>query len=340
MLGSKAICSPHSAPFTQAEESYARQLFKVCGGALWEEIAAAGQDAESNAPSTSTTLAIGNTSTPVFPHDRFCLIKDIQLNIFADLVCQVVKIWDDNGIVMLYVTDYTANEHLFDYSKTPGDTGDAGRDGDAYGYAGGSKNSLPKDWKGPLGKRTLTVNLFAPHAQYALEHVKLLSFVSLQNVQIKANRKIAAQLEGAVRTDSRYPEKVLIELIRGSDSERVRQLKERKMEYLRDKPGHVLAGESGTLGGPKRKAESQANPSKNAEKKQKQREKREKELQRRQQEEETKNRESTSSSAPAVKRYLINTNSKQIASPLRLQSLRTTQYSQSVSPRNTNDGDI
>lgn len=158
------------------------------------------------------------------------LIKDIKEFVFSDLVGQVVKIFPTGGEKLeFYITDYTANNHLFNYEHSGEDSVYMGRDGDEFGYA--LSRGFDRSWPGPYGKMTLLVILWSPHSFYAQNHVKEGDNIFLRNVKIKFNREGGTRLEGWLHTNKYNPDRVDISVIKNEEDERVRALLERKRAY-------------------------------------------------------------------------------------------------------------
>ncbi|KAL8768783.1 MAG: hypothetical protein Q9209_005072 [Squamulea sp. 1 TL-2023] len=197
---------------------------------------------------TQTMVGTPSTSTVapscVGSRDKFALIKDVQIDSFYDLVGQVVKIYPSNGIVELYITDYTSNPLLFNYP---------------WGHDDEKDSTLPK-WKGPLGKNTLTVSLFTPHSYYAQSNVEIDQFVFLRNTRIKYSKD--GKLEGSLHTDKISPNRVGITIIDDKNDDRVKDLLRRKLEYgkqwSKNKDAYISLHE-----GQKRKQEEEPKQSKN-----------------------------------------------------------------------------
>jgi hypothetical protein len=130
-------------------------------------------------------------------------LKDVQNGKFHDLVGEVVKIWDSNHVIDMYISDYTFNPLLYDY-KDNGNVADDGRDGDPYGYTDSMKPK--RNWRGPWGKHTICVALFDPHAAYVRREVKEGDFVRVHNARcfVKDNSPLQARLH----EDRRHPDQV------------------------------------------------------------------------------------------------------------------------------------
>ncbi|KAL8916755.1 MAG: hypothetical protein Q9172_006148 [Xanthocarpia lactea] len=162
------------------------------------------------APSTA-----GTPSSFLGRREKFALVKDLQINMFYDLVGQVVKIYPSNGVVELYITDYTSNNLLFSYK---------------WGHGDDESSALPK-WRGPLGQNTLTVSLFPPHSYYAQSNVEEDQYVFLRNTRIKYSNNL--KMEGSLHTDRVNPDRVDITIIKDMNDNRVKDLLRRKLEYTK-----------------------------------------------------------------------------------------------------------
>ncbi|KMQ41843.1 hypothetical protein A7C99_4260 [Trichophyton rubrum] len=160
------------------------------------------------------------------PSRKFCLLKDAKFSKFVDITGEVVKTFreaDDRFI--LYVTDYTSNEYLFNYIQPSNDMDD---DDYPYQYI---KKDKDRQWPGPYGRMTIHITLFTPHAEYAREHVKEKDYVTLYNVRIKAD-KISGRMEGALHTDQKYPHKIQVHIISDTETDLYfMQLVKRKVQY-------------------------------------------------------------------------------------------------------------
>ena len=160
--------------------------------------------------------------------DKFSLIESIKSQTFYDLVGQVVKVFPTSyGDIDLYVTDYTSNSLLPQYSSPDESPNVEAHDqyGDEFGYTKREKQK----WPGPYGKMTLKIDLQPPHASYAQFQVKVNDFVSLKNVRIKNDRR--GNIEGNIFPDKFARDRVLVQKIATNKDERVRDIKLRKEQY-------------------------------------------------------------------------------------------------------------
>jgi len=91
-------------------------------------------------------------------------------------------------IVELYISDYTENANLHEH---------------VVGESG---------WAGPVGRRTLRVDLFPPHGPFTQLNVGVGTFVYLTNVRVKFSP--TGELEGSIFKDNKYPDKVCVSVQR------------------------------------------------------------------------------------------------------------------------------
>lgn len=194
--------------------------------------------------------------------DRFSLLAHVQDRMFADLIVQVVRQPFDLGDkVCLWASDWTENASFF--HKTDDSPGWADgmpvRDGDPYGYT--SKFKKPADpgeaegkWRGPLGKRSIQLTCWEPHAEFIRDQVEIGTWVHLRKVQIGYGHN-SSNLEGFLRGEKEYStfsDKVKVQVLDPqADSEkidsRLRDAIRRKRDHEKER-GHPK-------GGSKRKAE-------------------------------------------------------------------------------------
>lgn len=158
---------------------------------------------------------------------KFSLIRDITVDTFVDLVVQVVKTFYEGERFLLYVTDYTSNKALFNYSRNSDENG---RDDDEFNYTSRYK----RPWPGPIGRMTLQVTLWNPHSFFARQNVEVEDFVLLRNVHIKIGHNEVARLEGTIHTDKIYPSKIGVMMLNDdSGNDHLRDITKRKLEYLK-----------------------------------------------------------------------------------------------------------
>lgn len=194
--------------------------------------------------------------------DRFSLLADVQDHTFVDLIVQVVrKPYDLGDKVTMWVSDWTENASFFHRTDDSPDWTDGMpvRDGDPYGYT--SKVKKPTDpreadvkWRGPLGKRSIQLTCWEPHAEYVRDQVDIGSWVHLRKVQIAYGHN-STNLEGFLRGEqgySNFSDKIKVQTLdHQADSEKVdprlRDAIRRKRDYEK--------GRGQPKGGPKRKAD-------------------------------------------------------------------------------------
>ena len=156
---------------------------------------------------------------------RIRLIKDLEPDVFCELVVQVIKnrFWEYDGDKgTLWVTDYTSNESLPDVEKNDNTVG---TEGDRFAYISGKRS----DWPGPWGKRTLQVTLWEPHASYVRDKVKANDIVHLGFVRPKYSRQ--GDLEANVNTDRKFPDKLHIKHVPADYNTHAKELMKRRKEY-------------------------------------------------------------------------------------------------------------
>ncbi|KAI4172033.1 MAG: hypothetical protein LQ346_008664, partial [Caloplaca aetnensis] len=178
-------------------------------------------------PSSTAVTATTTGSPALGRRDKFTLVKDAKIDNFYDLVGQVVKVYPGNGVVELYMTDYTSNQELFNYEWGRDDPDAA--DGEDNSLLYGSAPSTKRKWPGPFGKYTLIVGLFPPHSYHAQNHIKEGQFVFLRNVRIKWSKDM--KMEGSLHTDRRNSDRVDVTVIYDHTDERVKDVLRRKIQY-------------------------------------------------------------------------------------------------------------
>ncbi|GAQ06172.1 hypothetical protein ALT_3493 [Aspergillus lentulus] len=245
------ICGPVPFEPSYSEKSYALSLIDKSSNFKSFRITSN----EKTAPPTQRSVNSRVSAPRPKANQRFSLIKDVEERTFVDLTGEVVKIFtNDSEKVALYLTDYTTNEGLHNYTI---DANNA-REGDQYAYLSRSK----RQWQGPAGRMTLQITLWEPHASFAREHLKEGSFVRLRNVHIKRSRIEGAPLEGAMHCDRQNPDEMNIRLIDAKNDERGRELLRRRKEYWESDPRKRKAEEMEETSS--RRSKSQKSQSKTA----------------------------------------------------------------------------
>lgn len=249
----KFIKDPKDVSPSEAEIHYALELYHQ--GPKSPSITSSATDSVSSAQqsnsSIGTSVSPPSSSRPVVSkatlrRDKFSLIKDLKADTYYDLTGQVVKMYPGNGIVEIYVSDYTSNQLLFDYKVGNG----TDRDNSLY----------DRKWPGPFGKHTMTVTLWPPHSDFAQNSVEENDLVSLRNVHIKWSK--GGKLEGVIHTDRMNTDRLGISVINDTQKEndaKVKDLLRRKLEYKRGLEKTVKNAEA-TARGQKRKAAGDGRP--------------------------------------------------------------------------------
>ncbi|KAH0342347.1 hypothetical protein KCU81_g5709, partial [Aureobasidium melanogenum] len=233
-LGEKDIPSlpqdPNPRP-SKAEQMYAITLRQLAPSV----VNTAGPSDAASIPTRPAADRAGGAPQNNF---KFRLITNVNYNDYCDLAVEVVKRFpNSNGSMELYVTDYTANDSLYDYpAPDDADADDDSRDGDYYGYIS-NVTGKRKTWPGPSGRRTLQVELLPPHAGYARDRVKEGDFVKLSNVRIKQSG--AGKMEGNLWPDRQFPDKILVHQLK--DVKQLKTLVDRREGYWREHNAQIEA---------------------------------------------------------------------------------------------------
>ncbi|GAB7357853.1 hypothetical protein MBLNU230_g0024t1 [Neophaeotheca triangularis] len=159
---------------------------------------------------------------------KFRTISELQDYKFSDLCVEIIDKYDVYGDVEIKVTDYTENKQLHYFEDPDGNLSDkAGKEGDEYGYSDAQRT---KRFRGPFGQLVLSVVLKNPHAAFVNSKVNVGDIVMLKNVKISVwgNNPV---MSGDIWYDTKFPDKVLVEILRPSYAPEVEALLERKRKY-------------------------------------------------------------------------------------------------------------
>src|ERR1700733_4495309 len=217
--------SPSAASPTRLETEYAVHLCNSRRGTF-------------ALPPPPTSLQVASIAkeagiVPTKRREKFSLIQDLSLPeqgtglVFADLLGEVRKSFENDFCVELSITDYTTNKALYNYAYG---CDEDGTEGDQFGYLMGKQ----KTWPGPWGKMTMNVRMWDAHANFARSHVKLGDFVFLRNVHVGTGKDGKHYMEGKLRGDPNDLDRVGVKVYRPRDAERDVRMKEllaRKRDY-------------------------------------------------------------------------------------------------------------
>ena len=204
--------------------------------------------ATSTSPSSSSKPL---SSKPLPRREKFSLLQDIKADTYYDLVGQVVKLFPGNGIVELYITDYTSNGLLYDYEWHENE------EESGYSY---KQSTYDRKWPGPWGRQTLTVTLWPPHNYFAQNSVEEQEIVHLRNVHVRWSK--GGKLEGVLHTDKMYPDRLGISVLgerEKEDNEKVKEMFRRRSDY-RKTIDLIQKKAIATSRGQKRKAAGEGRP--------------------------------------------------------------------------------
>jgi predicted RNA-binding protein with RPS1 domain len=194
--------------------------------------------------------------------ERFSLLASVQDHMFVDLIVQVVrKPFDLGDRVSMWVSDWTENDSLFHKTDDSPDWTDGMpvRDGDPYGYTTKfKKTTVPREadgkWRGPLGKRSIQLTCWEPHADYIRDQVDIGTWVHLRKVQIGYGHN-STNLEGFLRGEqgySNFSDKIKVQIL--DPQADIEKIDPRLRDAIRRKRGYEK-GRDQPKGGPKRKTE-------------------------------------------------------------------------------------
>lgn len=192
-----------SAPPSPAEAKYAAWLFHHIDKSIF--------------PGAEEFQA--NSSVAMGAKDKYSLLKDIQADRFYDLIGEVISVYERDGRVTLYLSDYTSHSLFYNNVWGGGDDGSSIRDGDEYGYTK-SRKKATNDWPGPYGKLSIQVTVYDNHAAFIREQVKVKDWVILRNVHVKMGNQggcLEGFLHGARGGWDAWEGKVQVKIIRQAE---------------------------------------------------------------------------------------------------------------------------
>ncbi|KAG6002070.1 hypothetical protein E4U21_003472 [Claviceps maximensis] len=190
--------------------------------------------------------------------NKFCELKDVQDNKFVDTVVQIVrKPYDQGDKITLWVSDYTENALFYQHQLMGGKA----QHTDPYGYGTTSsdKSDSKSEWSGPLGKLSMQITCFEPHAS-VIRDEKLVqgAWVYLRNLQIKFGHSMV-NLEGFLREDrGTHGVKINISQEIAHDPHytrpEVKNALRRKLEYEKTRKKQIKELAEAAIAGAKRRA--------------------------------------------------------------------------------------
>ncbi|EGX91443.1 telomere-binding alpha subunit central domain protein [Cordyceps militaris CM01] len=138
--------------------------------------------------------------------EKSSLLKDASVRRFVDVIAEVVKTpYDDGEKFTLWISDYTEHSNFFNFAIKSLES----HTRSTRNYNGDSR-ATEADWAGPYGKRSMQITCWEPHAEaIRTNKITLGSWVAIRNLQIKFGRN-SSNLEGFLRGDQRYPNRVYI----------------------------------------------------------------------------------------------------------------------------------
>jgi len=177
-----------------------------------------------NIPTDISSVIAANAQNP--QRRKQALLSEVRADKFCNLTVEVVKIWKHYEITTIYVTDYTSNNMFHQYNRDEDEDDGLNFNSNDPAYEI-DQNTGKRVWKGPSGKMTLQISLWSPHAEFVNENVTEGAKIDLQNVQIAHHRNVQGVIEGKLRGDRSYPNKVYVSLA-NQNSQVYKDLIERK----------------------------------------------------------------------------------------------------------------
>jgi protection-of-telomeres protein 1 len=184
------------------------------------------------------TKGVSNASASLAPRDKHATLADVQVDKFYDLVGEVVKVWRQGMTTEVYLTDYTENRLLYNYTN-------------AHTEAVAGSRSFDSSWHGPLGKRTIQITLWHALSDTTIDRDNL---VMMKNIRIKYNDR-ANVLEGTLNPDQ-DPRRQDVDriIVLSVQDPKIQDVLLRKQEYEAKHPAKHTLGQAGQHGnGPKQK---------------------------------------------------------------------------------------
>ncbi|KAJ6785819.1 hypothetical protein PWT90_06038 [Aphanocladium album] len=186
--------------------------------------------------------------------EKFSLLKDVACDRFADVIAEVVREpYDLGDKFTLWISDYTEHSNFYHFALKSLEP-----HADPYNYTNGSNTHDP-DWSGPYGKRSLQITCWEPHASAIRENkITVGSFVFIRNLQIKWGRN-SSNLEGFLREDRQYPNKVYISLFDDEEDgdsmdPRLKETARRRRQYEKEAKKELKSINEAAKAGQKRRA--------------------------------------------------------------------------------------
>lgn len=152
--------------------------------------------------------------------EKFAVLKDVKEARFYDILGEVVRVYDNQSdrmdSVALYLTDYTANGHFYNYDGDDQELENPG--GDEFGYVINNRPKRKEPWPGPPGKLTIQLTVYDHHAVIVREKVKVGDWVFIRNVRINYGKNkglLEGFLHGAAFGD--FANKLQVEIMQNSE---------------------------------------------------------------------------------------------------------------------------
>lgn len=161
--------------------------------------------------------------------DKFCKLESVIDGQYCDVIVNVVKApFDTAHNTTLWVSDYTENEHFYQFSLD-----DVKGLGGSFGSYDSNIQATGK-WTGPFGRLSMQVTCFEHHASQVNADVQLDQWIRIRNLRIKTGRN-DKNLEGVVGAGGDVERKVDILTVQEDCDPRLKAAVRRKTEYMKRK---------------------------------------------------------------------------------------------------------
>ncbi|KAH8672784.1 hypothetical protein BGZ60DRAFT_430092 [Tricladium varicosporioides] len=156
--------------------------------------------------------------------EKFAVLKNVKEARFYDILGEVVRVYDNQSdrmdSVALYLTDYTANSHFYNYDEDDKELENFA--GDEFGYVINNRPKRKEPWPGPPGKLTIQLTVYDHHAVTVREKVKVGDWVFIRNVRINYG-KMGGLLEGFLHGSAfgDFTNKLQVEIMQNSEDRRL-----------------------------------------------------------------------------------------------------------------------
>ncbi|RKF58981.1 putative telomere-binding alpha subunit central domain-containing protein [Erysiphe neolycopersici] len=130
--------------------------------------------------------------------EKFGLVKDVKVGFFYNIIGEVRRFWPSSeACATVYLSDYTANNQLFEYDMANESPDSYDLDGDGFNYTSAlkKKTKIP----GPYGKLIIQITFWDEDAAFIRDHVGCGHWLYIKNIRFKIGQNDL--LEGVVHSE-------------------------------------------------------------------------------------------------------------------------------------------